>query len=109
MGIGYAWEKAMVAVDNMASSDRPLKVRIAQAYTDSLIRIRPSDDLPTDELRSLFHDIADALRTTEPYGDEGMAMASALAMNDDYASKIAHKITRLRDLVCCEAEAIPTR
>jgi hypothetical protein len=104
MSQGYAWEKLYNAVLGMAASPASLQQRIAAAYSGSLMRITAYDDLPAD-LESLFGDIMKALSTTEPKGDEGSIMASALALTDREAEDIARKIVGLYDQVSARHRA----
>lgn len=99
MGIGYAWEKTMVAVTSMACNPDSIQDRIAAAYVGSLMHIEPERDLPED-LRPLLAEIKAALTGTPAVGDEGRAVASARAMGHERATDIARKIVDLYDKVC---------
>lgn len=99
MGIGYGWEKAMVAVHGMAASPESIQDRIASAYVGSLIRINPEHHLPPD-LRPVFAEIRTALTSTPALGNEGSVIASAQAMTRDEATDIARKIVHLYSELC---------
>ncbi|KQP35949.1 hypothetical protein [Methylobacterium sp. Leaf100] len=99
MGIGYAWEKTMVAVTSMASNPDSIQERVAAAYVDSLMHIEPERDLP-DDLRPLLAEIKAALTDTPAVGDEGRVAASARAMGREKATDVARKIVDLYDKVC---------
>ena len=101
MSLGYAWEKMLTAVLGMAASPAALRERIADAYTGSIIRLvypGAGDDLP-DDLKPMLAEIKAAMETTQPVGNEGTAVASALAMTDAQAEDVARQITRLFDEV----------
>ena len=101
MSLGYAWEKMYTAVLGMAESPAALRERIADAYTGSIIRLvypGTGDDLP-DDLKPMLAEIKAAMETTQPTGNEGTAVASALAMTDAQAEDVARQITRLFDEV----------
>ncbi|QRE78246.1 hypothetical protein [Methylobacterium aquaticum] len=92
----YAWEKLHTAVLGIARSDDSLQVRLAYAYIGGLINIRPEETLP-ENLRPNMAEIHAAFRTHEAKGDEGGAMASALAMSDEDARATIEKIVILYD------------
>ncbi len=97
----YAWEKFMVAVHGMAASPKPLQMRIADAYCDSLVRLtgHEAQHLPKD-LHGPFADVVSALDTHPAVGDEGTAMASARAMNEGEAMRVAGLIVQIYDELC---------
>lgn len=97
----YAREKFMVAVHGMASSPKPLQMRIVDAYVGSLIRLtgHEAQHLPA-ALRTLFAEVASAMDTHPAVGDEGTAMASARAMSDEEAVRIAEIIVSIYDELC---------
>lgn len=101
MGIGYAWEKMFKAVIGMAVSPATLQERIAAAYTGNIIHLTypgVSDDVPED-LKPMLAEIKAAMETTQPVGNEGTAVASALAMTKAQAEIVACQITRFFDEV----------
>ena len=101
MGIDYAWEKTMVAITSMAASPASIQDRIASAFVDSLIRITPEEDLPSD-LRPLYEEIRAVFSVTPAKGGEGTAIASARALSTERAAEVADKIVRLYDGVIVE-------
>jgi hypothetical protein len=107
MGVGYAREKTVVAIQGMAASHLSLRDRVADAYTGSLFLIRPSEHLPAPEMQQLFQEIEDALSVARPRDGEGSAVASLRSMSDAEVTQIARNIVKLWSLVCCEVGAIP--
>jgi hypothetical protein len=97
MSLDYAYEKVSTAIRTMAIGTWSLQMRIADAYTSSLILIEP-DDIP-ERLRPALQEIKHALTSGTPIGDEGKVVATVRQMNDDRASEVARMIADFADEV----------
>lgn len=91
----YAREKFFSAVLGLAQGDRPARERLADAYTSSLMHLRP-DDLPK-ELQKNFKGIESALTRVSAKGDEGSVAASAAALDDREIRQIIEKVVSMAD------------
>jgi replicative DNA helicase len=89
----YVRQVLSQAVDALATSPRPLQVRLASAGV-TLAKLSEGDfSNPAD--RALFTSIGDTLTAAEPITDEGSITATTKAMNDEQAVAAANQIIEL--------------
>ncbi len=86
---GYAAEKFWQAVDALASGTAPIQRRIADA---ALFLIRLKDEDVPPELLERHHSLVERLTCTPAAGDEGTIVATARALSDEDASRLASEI-----------------
>jgi hypothetical protein len=100
MSLGYIWEKFYATVSCLASGSSPIQDRIANCYTDQLIRLTSEDfdGLPNEFLDD-FREITQQFNRVEPSGDEGSALATARAMSDYEASQLGERIVGMYDKI----------
>ncbi len=94
MSISYAYEKLLVAVQILVTNRGELPSRLADAFSSSLIRVRP-EDLPEGELRKALQTIREDLTWTEAKGDEGTLAATVALLDELEAKSIAERIFNL--------------
>lgn len=90
--LDYVWEKLHVAVSVLVGA-ASIQDRLYDAFISALM-VLTEEDFPK-ELRADFAFIEESLTSVEGVGDEGSARASADALNDDEAAKVADKIFEL--------------
>jgi hypothetical protein len=75
----YAWEKLLVAVQSLSTSNLPLRERLADAYVSSLIRLRgnPEHHFPIPLLER-WGSIEQALQASIATSVAGMQMHQCL-------------------------------
>ena len=95
--LGYMWEKFMTAVIGMAQSPKSIQLRIADAYSGSLMNLEPDRFVGESSWRWKFEEISRQLTSGTPVGDEGTIQASVASMSDEEATKIAREIVSLYD------------
>lgn len=94
MATDYAWQKAIEAVDSLATDGQfPDRLAYAYLYLKDIRR----EHLPDDELWRRLQDIMAKFPTVEPEGDEGGALASARKMETEEATAVAKLIVSLSD------------
>ena len=87
----------MLGALSIAANPAALRERIANAYTGSIIcSVYPGAG---DDLKPMLAEIKAAMETTQPTGNEGIAMTSALALTDAQAEDVTRQITDLFDAV----------
>ena len=69
----YAWEKLHTAVLILAQGTGSLRERLEDAYTSSLIRLRPDHHFPWSDLRQRYTDLVEEIA---PSGDFRTALVS---------------------------------
>ena len=89
----YAWEKLHVAVLILAAGTGSLRDRLEDAYTSSLIRLRPERHFPWPDLRQRFEDLK---REMAPDGQFTVALAM---WPEEDLKRIAEGIVGLYDRV----------
>ena len=77
----------------LATGTEPLQARLADAYVNELIHIKPSW-LPPEHVESL-RAIRHGLTSHTAVGNEGTVMATCRQMNDSEASQWANKMVDL--------------
>lgn len=98
----YAKEKFSDAIDSMATSPKPLQIRIADAYIYSLIHLQ-KDELP-QEIQPRFQALQDRLTSVEAMGDEGRVMASVKDMSTEEAMDLARSVAVMADIIRSEVD-----
>jgi hypothetical protein len=93
----YPYEKFSNAVHGMAVSPSTIQKRIADAYADHLIYLKP-EELP-EEIRYKFNEFQHRLTSVESLGNEGRIYASTNEMDTNEAVQIAHSILYMADIV----------
>ena len=81
------------AVFALASSEAPLRQRLADAYADHLLSVT-SEELPP-ELRPLYRDLESRLAGAEPSGDEDPFQAAAGALSDEETRRLVECVVAL--------------
>ena len=89
----YALEKLTEAVDVLVTGAGRVHERLFEA-AKFLIRIRP-EDIPDGELRRLFVDLMNILKSEPTEGDEGSITATLRGKSEDEAGTIARLIFKL--------------
>jgi hypothetical protein len=97
MKYDYVWEKFHLAVNGLASSQRPLQERIADAYVYHLIHLR-RHELPA-EIRDDFAELNRVLTSEQAKGDEGNVAASAAVLGEVEAHRVIDSIVSMYDRV----------
>lgn len=101
MGLEYASEKLGSAIGMMAQSTAPLQKRLEHAFM-TFHPIRPDEDLPTEELKSLYADITEALTADKSDSHSGYVPTTTSRMSDEMAASVIEKIVALGTLVYLE-------
>ena len=98
----YPNEKFSRAVNDLATSSKPIQERICDAYICNLIHVKVSD-LP-ESIRFEFEEFCSKLTSIDPKGDEGRVAATTSHMSTNEAIEIAQKIVFMADVVRSELE-----
>lgn len=88
----YPFEKFMDAVDVLATSDRPLRDRIASAFK-SLSAVKASD-FKDAETRGLYEGLIESMRKVKD-PDRGSIVATLEQMTDEEVGATADKIVQI--------------
>lgn len=84
-----------LSVQALATDPRPaIQDRVCSAFRDALVKLRP-EDFVDEESRVRFTAIRETLTNQEPIGGEGSIAATASAMSDDQARRVAEQICEL--------------
>lgn len=101
MGLEYASEKLGAAIGMMAQSTAPLQKRLEYAFM-TFHPMRPDEDLPTEELKSLYGEIIDMLTADKSDSHAGYVPTTTARMSDEMAASVIEKIVVLDTLVHLE-------
>ncbi len=96
MALGYVWEKFHVAMMNLAGSDAPIRVRLAGAYANALIRLK-REAFATPDSKRRYDALIKITDRVPPTGEEGSIVASLNALSDDECVALAKEIVSLAD------------
>ena len=96
----YPNEKFSKAVYSMATSPKPLRERIADAYIFNISHVK-IEEVP-ETVRSKFSNLIERLTSVEPTANEGSVIASVQQMSTEEAIEIANDILYIADIIASE-------